>query len=83
MLPNYGSIVWDMIMEPLTQPNRDMIIADAVRIINSEPRVKLENIDVTEVEYGLIIRMKILFVSTSTVEDLQIQFDRDTREIEG
>ena len=46
--PNFGTIIWDVLFEPLTDEIRDLIIEDVTSIINYDPRVRVVDITVSE-----------------------------------
>ncbi len=75
MLPNYGSIIWDKLFEGLTDMNRDEIVNDATRIVNSDSRVELVGVDVTQLEHGLIVVMSLRFKPYDVVDTLSASFD--------
>lgn len=76
MLPEFGSIIWDMIMEPLTPANIDIITHDATRIVQSDPRFSLISLDVVEYKYGLQLNIILQYIPVKSVEEFSIQFDR-------
>ena len=46
MLPDFGSIIWDYLYEPLDEQTKEIIKLDAQDIINQDPRVNLNSINV-------------------------------------
>jgi|SRR5882672_4311183 len=45
--PSFGCIAWDMLFEPATEENFNLIKQDVMNIFNFEPRVKVQSISVT------------------------------------
>jgi phage baseplate assembly protein W len=80
MLPEFGSIIWDMIMEPLTDFNKDLIMYDATRIIQTDLRFELISINVSEYKNGLQMNLILQYRPTKTVEEFSIQFDKKLAE---
>ena len=39
--PSFGTIIWDLLYEPLTDPLKDAIVKNVSKIINYDPRVQL------------------------------------------
>lgn len=76
MMPTYGSIIWDMLFEPLTASNKELIKEDVKRIINSEPRVELDNMIVDSFEYGIVIIMNLIYTPLNAVGTLEARFDK-------
>jgi len=75
MRPTFGSIIWQYIMEPLIDSNRDIIINDLQNIVNSDPRFNPIDIAVTEYEYGLSVQITLLYVPVGSVDTFQLDFD--------
>jgi phage baseplate assembly protein W len=74
--PEFGTIIWDIIFEPLTNDTRDAIIQNVSRIINYDPRVKVNKIDVKQpYEHAIRIDCELVYLPYSIVEKLQFTFD--------
>jgi phage baseplate assembly protein W len=73
--PEVGTIIWDSIFEPNTQATSDAIIADVQSIIEQEPRVELESVDVDYFEHGLQVTMSVLYRQLNVQEQLSLNFD--------
>lgn len=80
MYPNFGSIIWDMLFDPLTESNLDIISEDVNRIINNEPRVTLNTTNIRETEFGIEINIELTFTPLNAVDTLTLTFDRRTLE---
>lgn len=76
MRPEYGSIIWDLLFEPFDELIRDTIISDAERIIASDSRVELQNIDVIEVDHGIRINIALLFHPYNALSTFSVDFDK-------
>jgi phage baseplate assembly protein W len=76
--PDFGSVIWSMIHEPLTESTRDTIMNDIKTVIGSDPRVNLRAIDVIEREYGMQIALELEYVATSQIEKMVYSFDRNS-----
>lgn len=76
MRPNFGSIIWDMLFEPFDDLVREAIVSDVQNIIAQEPRVELQNLDVSEFEQGLRVDVEVLYVPFNVVGTFDIEFDR-------
>lgn len=81
MRPDFGTIVWDALFEPMTEDLRDAIVDDVTRIINYDPRIIAESILVDEYEQGIIIEARLRYSSNNQVETLRIQFDQTTNNL--
>lgn len=76
MLPDFGSIIWDMMFEPLTAANRELIEEDVRRIISSEPRVAIESLNVTNNEHGIMVAVNLFYTPLNAISTLEVAFDR-------
>jgi phage baseplate assembly protein W len=77
MLPEFGSLIQQYIFDPFDDFTEQAIIEDAKNVIESDPRVSLQNISVTEFQYGLRIEMILLFVPSNVVDSLYVSYIRE------
>jgi phage baseplate assembly protein W len=78
MNPNFGSIIWSMLFEPLDETSRQAIIDDVTKIVGYDPRMQLTDITITQQDYGIQIELDLLFLPTNQVTNLSLQFDQDS-----
>ena len=78
MNPEFGTIIWDMIYEPLDEANKEIIIEDCRQVIASDPRVELESISLSEVESGLRINININILPFNQSSTMTLNFERET-----
>jgi phage baseplate assembly protein W len=74
--PEFGTIIWDMLFEPLTAQSRELIVNDVTSIVNSDPRTKMIKTVVTQVEQGLQIEMTMQYLPYNIQETMQFKFDQ-------
>lgn len=74
--PEFGTIIWDMLFEPLTEQIKSLIANDVTDIVNSDPRIQSIKTIVTQVEYGLQIELTLLYVPYNIQESMQLIFDQ-------
>ena len=75
--PNFGTIIWDVLFDPLTEMLKEVIVNDVTAIINYDPRISAENITVSQYESGLQIECKVTYLPYSISEQLKFKFDQD------
>lgn len=75
--PSFGTIIWDVLFEPLTDQIRNKIIQDVSEIVNYDQRVSVNQIIVDSYENGISISCELVYLPYSIVEKLQLQFDED------
>lgn len=80
MRPEWGTIIYDLLMDPFDDSTREGILNDVRRIIDSEPRVELMNIDSTESEHAIRVDIELLFTPQDVVDVLRVEYDRRNRE---
>lgn len=74
--PNFGTIIWDVLFEPLTENLKDAIIYNVSEIINYDPRVSVDSIVVDTYESGIQIECKITYLPYSISETMRLKFDQ-------
>lgn len=79
MNPKFGSIVWDLMFEPLTEQIQELISQDIKTIIDYDPRVSAERVIVTEYNHGFQIEIDLKYVLTNQVQTMILRFDRDAK----
>ena len=77
-LPNFGSVIWDMIYEPLNDATIEIIRQDIQDVIAYDPRIEADNIVVRQYENGLLIELNLLFIPDQAMENLLINFNTET-----
>lgn len=76
MNPTYGTIIWDIIFEPLTPQIKDLITQNVNTIINYDPRLQAENVVVSSYESGIQIQCTLKFLPYNLQQSLQLRFDQ-------
>tara|TARA_B100000029_G_scaffold514447_1_gene617280 strand:- start:10988 stop:11461 length:474 start_codon:yes stop_codon:yes gene_type:complete len=77
MLPNFGSIIWDYLYEPLDSETKSIVEEDAKRIVAADPRVELLNVEVIGFEQGIIVNIRLNILPQNMVEDMAITFNNN------
>lgn len=75
--PTFGTIIWDILFEPLTEDLKQVIIQNVTDIINYDPRVTAENVTVTAYESGIQIECLMKYLPYNIQEALQFRFDQN------
>ena len=76
MNPKFGSIIWDLLMEPLTEGISDLIKQDINTICNSDPRVYPLQMKVNEYPQGYLIEITLAMKNTNESSTLRLAFDQ-------
>ena len=80
MLPTFGTIIWDMLFEPFTESVRATIVADVRRVVLSDPRVSLQNVNVSTSAHGIQIAIELKYIPNDSVGTFSMEFDRRSLE---
>lgn len=75
--PEFGTIIWDILFEPLTEQLKDAIIQNVSRIVNHDPRVNVDNIIVDSYESGIQIECTLTYLPYNISETMRIKFDEN------
>jgi len=81
MNPDYGTVIWDTLFDPLDDDTKNVIVQDVKRIIGSDPRVGAQNVIVTQFESGIQIEIDLIYISTNQRNLLSLSFDRNSRTV--
>ena len=77
MNSEFGSIIWNILFEPLTADVKALIVEDVQRVVNYDPRVRVDNILIDQFEYGLQIQVEMTFLPDDLSDVLTLQFDKE------
>jgi phage baseplate assembly protein W len=76
--PEFGTIIYDAIFEPLTESLRQAIIEDITQNLNADPRLNTTDIVVSEANHGISIQATITYVPYNITEKLTFSFDENS-----
>ena len=74
--PAFGTIIWDVLYEPLTDSLKDVIIQNVTEIINYDTRIKADRVTVDSYESGIQIECDLTYLEYSISEQLKFTFDQ-------
>jgi len=77
MKPTFGSIIWDLLFEPFTETVRQQVISDVRRVINSDPRVELVDLQVNNEEYGITVEAILQYNPFAVLDTLYVRYVRE------
>ena len=75
MNPNFGTIIWNVVHEPLTEDLKSVIISDIKSIAEYDPRISIDNVVITEFDQGIQVELQLRYVLTNQTNLLNLQFD--------
>lgn len=75
MDPDFGTVIWDMLYEPLTDSTIDIIKQDISQIVNYDPRLEVLNVNCTEIGHGIIVELLLRYKLTNESDVMLINFE--------
>jgi phage baseplate assembly protein W len=81
MNPNFGTIIWNMLFDPLTSETKKIMIDDVRRIVNYDPRIAVQNVILNEFDRGLQIEIELTYLTTNQTDTISMNFDRDSMKL--
>lgn len=76
MNPLFGTIIWDILFEPMTEDLKQLIIRNVTDIINYDPRVVADQVTVTTYESGIQIECMLTYLPYNVTQSMQLKFDQ-------
>lgn len=82
MNPEFGTIVWNHLFDPLTEETRQILVDDVTRIVNHDPRTDVGNIILSEYEHGIQIEVELIYRELDQSEELLFKFNGNSSTVE-
>jgi phage baseplate assembly protein W len=76
MNPEFGTIIWDMLMEPLTDDTKNVLLQDITKICKFDPRAYPLQINLVEYEQGYLVEITLMLKNTDQSSVLRLAFDQ-------
>lgn len=77
MNPTFGTIIWDLLFEPLTDQLKDLITQNVNTIINYDPRISATQVTVSQYENGIQIECVLTYLPYNISQSMQLRFDQN------
>lgn len=77
MNAGFGSIIWNLLFDPLTADVKALIVSDIQRIVNYDPRIQVTDVLVDQFDKGLQIQIGITVLPDNYSGVLALQFNRE------
>ena len=74
--PTFGTIIWDVLFEPLTDTLKEAIIQNVTDIINFDPRVSVNKVTIESFENGIQIECDLTYLPYNISERMRLTFDQ-------
>lgn len=76
MNPTFGTVIWDLLFEPMTEQLKEIIVTNVNEIVNYDPRLVAKDVIVTTYETGIQIECILTFLPYNIQESMQLRFDQ-------
>lgn len=77
MNPKFGTIIWDVLFEPLTEELKQLITANVTDIVNFDPRIVADNVVVSQYESGIQIECQLTYLPYNVSQGMRLKFDQE------
>ena len=74
--PEFGTVIWDMLFEQFTPDVKETIAKDVETIINYDPRLVVNEIQIDSTDQGMRIQADVTYVPFNINEKMTLNFDR-------
>ena len=78
---NFGTTIWDLLFENMSDTLRSDITTELVRIASYDPRLRVENVNVMDFEKGIQVTMDMLYTGSLEPVTLQLAFETETQTV--
>ncbi len=77
MNPDFGSIIWNIMFEPLTADVKALVVDDIQRIVSYDPRIRVDNVLVDQLDMGLQVQLEVTVLPDNYSNVISLQFNRE------
>ncbi len=75
--PEFGTVIWDILFEPFTEEVKTIISKDVEEIINYDPRIAVNEIQIDSTDQGIRIQADITYIPFNINERMTFNFDKN------
>lgn len=80
MNPRFGSIIWDLLMEPSTPKLQKEVEEDIEKIFKRDPRAEMKSLNVVVLDHVIRAEVEFKFVPLNTTDTLYVEYIRNISE---
>jgi phage baseplate assembly protein W len=81
MQPNFGTVIWDLLFEPLNDDIQQLITDDINRIIGYDPRLRAGQVSVVQQTNGFLIQITLSYIPSDQTETIGLAFDQNSKNL--
>lgn len=75
--PDFGTVIWDILFEPFTEEVKEIISKDVETIINYDPRIQVNEIQIDSTDQGIRIQADLTYIPFNINERMTFNFDKN------
>ena len=79
MQPGFGTIIWDLLFDPLDEATQQTISQDINKIVNYDPRLRVGQVAISQQDTGFLIQLTLAYVPNDQTDTIMMNFDRNTQ----
>jgi phage baseplate assembly protein W len=79
MQPGFGTIIWDMLFEPLDEATQQTISQDIKRIVGYDPRLRVGQVAVSQQDTGFLVQLTLSYVPNNQSATIALNFNRNNQ----
>ena len=79
MQPGFGTIIWDMLFDPLDEATQQIISQDITRIVSYDPRLRVGQVAITQQTTGFLIQITLSYVLNDQTAQIELNFNRNSQ----
>ena len=81
MQPNFGSVIWSMMFEPLNEETKNLIQADVKKVVGYDPRTRVNNVIITQFDHGVQLDIEMEYLPSNQSDTLRLTFDNAAQKL--
>lgn len=78
MQPDFGSIIWNTLFEPLSEEVKKIIYDDVKAVVSYDPRLVVDEVIMQELQNGLQLQISLTYVPLNVSTVMRLTFDKET-----
>lgn len=79
MQPGFGTIIWDLLFDPLDEATQQTISQDINKIVNYDPRLRVGQVAISQQDTGFLIQLTLAYVPNDQTDTIVMNFNRNTQ----
>jgi phage baseplate assembly protein W len=81
MNPDFGTSIWSMLFENMTQEWHAQVVEEIQRVASYDPRLSLLNINIVEFDRGIQVELDMLYTGDTTPVKLLLAFEAESQTV--